>query len=167
MCRTSYIYKFLTTNHNIIHDEIDINPKSFSQFVSLGIITSILSSWTGTGGGTIINPILLHLDIKPSIVTTTGCNFIWLGMLASFLNFAIFEQINWFYAIMFSIPAIIGTCCGLYLYKYVLNIIQKQSYLVLVLILILIISIVMLVINIILNENLNDFQFVNMCARPK
>lgn len=164
-----YVYRFLKseiksqTNPNIIHDDVELSTVNFFRFALLGCVTSVVSSWTGTGGGTIINPILLHLDIKPSIVTTTGCNFIWLGMLASFLNFAIFNQIQWFYAIMFSIPAIIGTCCGLYLYKYVLNVVGKQSHLVLVLILILIISIVMLLINIIINENLNAFQFVDIC----
>lgn len=164
-----YVYRFLKSENktkidpNIIHDGIELSTINFLRFALLGCITSIISSWTGTGGGTIINPILLHLDIKPSIVSTTGCNFIWLGMLASFLNFAIFNQIQWFYAIMFSIPAIIGTCCGLHLYKYVLYVIGKQSHLVLILMLILVISIIMLLINIILNVKLNVFRFVNIC----
>lgn len=166
------VYKFVLSDRenkqkrNYEFDSGDIEPttKHFSFLALFGTFVSIISSWNGTGGGVMLNPILLSIGLTPSSVIATSCNFIWLGSLSSLVNFAIFGQITWKYSIMLGTCAILGTICGLNTYSYIVNKIKKQSLLVMFLIFVAVLSICLLVAGSITDNSLSNFSIKNVCG---
>ena len=166
------VYKFLQydksqkeqANYEFNSGDIEMNSKNFSLLAVLGLFVSVISSWNGTGGATIINPVLLTLGLLPSSVVATSCNFIWLGSLSSLINFALTDQIDYSYAVMLSVCAIIGTMVGLFAYNIIVNKIKKQSMLVAFLILIALLSLLLIIASMIVVGNLNDFSIQKLCT---
>ncbi len=155
-------YKIIN-NYDFNDNDIEINTNNYVQLAITSIIVSIISTYTGLGGGVIINPILLSLGLSPNTVIATSSIFIWLGSLSSMVNFIIDDSITWHYVIMLSICAILGTLCGLAGYNVIVNKFKKQSLLVWCLIIVAILTIVLLVINIVLKGNVSGFKFRSVC----
>ena len=153
----------ITNNYDFDESDTEINKVTFSKLGVLGTIVSVLSTYTGLGGGVILNPILLSLKLAPKYVVATSCVFIWLGSMSSLINFAIDGVIDWYYAIMFSVCAMLGTICGLVMYNFITNKLKKQSILVLCLIVIAMLTICLLIINMLLYGKVSDMKFSSNC----
>lgn len=153
------------SNYNFNVNDIEITQHNYIVLASAGTIVSIVGTYTGLGGGMIINPILLFMGLTPSAVIATSCIFIWLSTLSSIVNFVIDNSIKWKYSAMFSVCTIFGTIVGLTLYNMIVKKFKKESILVMCLIAISVIIIGLLVTNVTMSKEINNINFSPLCTK--
>jgi len=122
---------------------------SFTNIIKLtfvSILSGLLSTYLGIGGGSILLPILYSFKMKPQVIVATTSIGTLFSSLISLLNFIFNNQISLIWIISGSLSGLIGSIIGtIILKKYFL----KNSFLLSVFI-----SIILFFSTIILNYNL-------------
>lgn len=104
--------------------------KTILLYSIFGIITGIFSAAFGFGGGTLIGPLLFHMNIHPLIMKTT-CNFIVLFNASSLtLQFMLAGMVNYPYALMSSIVMVISSIVASYLISSLIKKFKRPSIIV-------------------------------------
>ena len=90
--------------------------RSLLTYVGIGVAAGIFSALFGVGGGGIVVPLLILLarfGSKPA--TGTSLAAIGLTALAGAVSFTTLGEVQWGYAALVGVPALVGTAAGTWL----------------------------------------------------
>ena len=104
---------------------------SFSGFVA-GLAAGII----GVGGGLVMNPVLLRLELRPEVSTATSSFMVLFTSTISMLQYAIAGKLNIFYGLWTVVFSLIGSCLGILVIKKLVDKYKRSSIIVMLLALI-------------------------------
>ena len=90
--------------------------RSLLTYVGIGVAAGVFSALFGVGGGGIVVPLLIllaHFGSKPA--TGTSLAAIGLTALAGAVSFTTLGEVQWGYAALVGVPALVGTGVGTWL----------------------------------------------------
>jgi uncharacterized membrane protein YfcA len=154
-------------------DEFRIGSEKTSQSINkilvLCFIGGIISGMLGVGGGVVMTPLMLELDILPKVASSTSNFLLVFTASAGSLLFIISKQLIWdhaiFYAALCAVASVVGS---IYISDYIKRT-NKTSILIYTLFYLMIISLIILPINGIkhayydIKSGFNIFQFKSFC----
>lgn len=90
-----------------------VPSRSFLTFVGIGLAAGVFSALFGVGGGGVVVPLLIlfaGLDSKAA----TGTSLAAIGLTALFgvASFSVLGEVEWGYAALVGVPAMLGTLAG-------------------------------------------------------
>ena len=87
--------------------------RSKAVFIGIGVAAGFFSALFGVGGGTVIVPALILLAaFGAAEATATSLAAIGLTALFGMVVFGILGEVNWGYAALVGLPAMVGTLIG-------------------------------------------------------
>ncbi len=90
---------------NFVEGDIDWSIKeSFLKYIVSASFVGMLSTLLGIGGGMIMNPIMINLNVMPEVVVATSSITTFFSSVISALQFIIAEgSVEWYYGVLFLI----------------------------------------------------------------
>lgn len=90
-----------------------VASRSFLTYVGIGLAGGVFSALFGVGGGGVVVPLLILLagfDSRPA----TGTSLAAIGLTALFgvASFSVLGEVEWGYAALVGVPAVVGTVVG-------------------------------------------------------
>lgn len=148
---------------NNLNENIFTAKKNIFIMTIISGITGILATYTGIGGASIIVPFLMHMDFPPDIIVSTGSIITLFTVLVSTMNYTITGNLLWEHALVYNIPGIIGTICGIVILKYITK--KQQSYIIFTLVTVIFIAMMFLIYSTVSGETgqLIDITMFNFC----
>jgi len=155
----SSIYETRRLHHfNFIKGDIVWNRKSFIKYSLAASFTGMISTLLGIGGGMIMNPIMINLNMLPEVVLATSSitNF-FSAFISSFQFIIVEKKFEWYYGVLIAIGAI-GALTSLMILKLLRK--RIRFAITVTLVLTLFISMIMLVIINIMEYKFSEEKFL-------
>jgi uncharacterized membrane protein YfcA len=92
---------------------VALASRPFLTYVGIGLAAGVFSALFGVGGGGVVVPLLIlfaHLDSK--VATGTSLAAIGLTALFGVASFSILGEVEWGYAALVGVPAVLGVLAG-------------------------------------------------------
>lgn len=140
--RTKILYGYNFNRHDIKWGRYNVN-----LLVTAAMLCGISSSITGLGGGLIFAPLLLALNLHPSVSTSTATLFNFFSSLSNTIFAVLSNQVYYDYAIWLLFWTSAGTVLGLFFVKDLIEKTNKTSIVVFVLVVVLLIAVFITTIN--------------------
>jgi len=143
--------------------------KNRTVVISLvALLAGIVSSLLGIGGGMVIVPIILELQVLPEVIVATSSFMILFTSLASVMQYIIQQELKLDYAIWFGILGAISSLVGQTILSYLVKQYKKKSYIIIAITFIIGTSTILLVATSIMNvmdqiRSGADMGFRNLC----
>ena len=110
--------------------------RNMSIVTFTGFLAGIASGIIGVGGGLILNPVMLRLEIRPEVSTATSSFMVLFTSTISMLQYAIAGKLNFFYGLWTVVFSLIGSCLGILVIKKLVDKYKRSSIIVMLLALI-------------------------------
>lgn len=130
----------LLYGYNFNKNDIRWSRKSVDLLVMVAFFCGVLSSITGMGGGMIYAPLLLALNLHPSVATSTATLFNFFSSLANAIFAILTNQVYFDYAMWLWAWTSFGTILGLFFVKDLIDKTNRTSIVVFVLVVVLILA---------------------------
>jgi uncharacterized membrane protein YfcA len=92
---------------------VSVPGRSFWVFVGIGLAAGVFSALFGVGGGGVVVPLLILLaGFESKAATGTSLAAIGLTALFGIASFSILGEVEWGYAALVGVPAVLGTLAG-------------------------------------------------------
>lgn len=116
-------------------DEQDIQWSSRKVvFISVGgFVTGVLSGMLGLGGGSIMGPILLMLNVRPEVTAATAPLMVFFTSSISLTLYSAAGNLDEEYAVVLMAIALVGAVIGIFVIQKIVKRYQRASILVFVL----------------------------------
>lgn len=129
-----YLYKrhILKEQLGYEYDEHDLvwSPRNIKIISTVGLISGLGAGLLGIGGGVIMGPVMLMLNVRPEVSAATSSFMVAFTSSTAILQYASSGRINVAYAFWFIGIAVIGSLIGIYVLRRLSEKYQRPSVLV-------------------------------------
>jgi uncharacterized membrane protein YfcA len=155
----------INNNYHFLDTDIKYNHDNIFRIVGISIITGIISTFLGIGGGMIMTPILNSLGMLPEVVSATSSVTTFFSAIISMTQYMGGDLILPYYSIYFFITGAIGGFLGANLTRLIVEFLQNRFLVLMILSFLVAVSCLLLTgINIKkLINNENTVGFLNFC----
>ncbi len=155
----------IDNNYHFLDTDIKYNQDNIFKIVGISIITGIISTFLGIGGGMIMTPILNSLGMLPEVVSATSSITTFFSAIISMTQYMGGDLILPYYSIYFFITGAIGGFLGANLTRVIVEFLQNRFLVLMILSFLVAVSCLLLTgINIekLINDD-NPVGFLNFC----
>ena len=153
--------------------DIQWNRKAIIKLTIIGFVAGFIAGTIGIGGGVVLGPILLGLDIHP-VVCAVNTNFlVLLTSSSTTFQFILFNMLNYQYGLLSVIFSALGAFVATKLINEYVKRTGKQSLIVLILFIVVGISTIVLMVSSVTEiiedykNGENIFEFESLCTKTK
>ena len=143
----------MSYGYNFTNNDIKWSKYTRDLLVIFAVISGILSTLTGMGGGIIFAPLLLTLNLHPSVSTSTATLINFFSSLSNVIFAIISGQVYYDFMAWLLIWTSIGTILGLISVKDLIKKTNKTSIVVFMIVIVLAIAIFITIVN-----DINEFE---------
>lgn len=152
-------------DNNYLSTESDIifTKSNVIILVLISSLTGVLATYIGIGGGTLIVPLMIHLEIAADVVVATSSVAAFFTSMVSTINYVIASKLLWIYAIVYMVFSGLGSIVGLVIFKYID---KKQYYIIFIVCFLIFNSALLLIINLFVHDGIIIFKNItinNIC----
>lgn len=131
-------------NFSFIPNDIKWNKKNTLKLGWFSTVTGILSTYLGIGGGMIMSPILLGMNMNPQVVASTLSLTTLFSSFISSLNYILVGKMPYEWSIIGFMIGMLSCFIGINISEIIIKKYKKQSVIILALLLIILVSTILL-----------------------
>jgi uncharacterized membrane protein YfcA len=120
-------YKKQRLHYKFVKGDVRWTPNYTLIISALSLGAGILSSLLGIGGGMILSPMMLEMQVLPEIVAATSTYMILFTSLSAVVQFAVLGRIIWDYAGVYCVIGFISAIVGQSVLSYIVKKYNKTS----------------------------------------
>jgi uncharacterized membrane protein YfcA len=117
-------------HYRFAQGDVNWTPKYTIIISALSLGAGILSSLLGIGGGMILSPMMLEMEVLPAIVSATATYMILFTSLSAVVQFAVLGRIIWDYAGAYCVIGLVSAIVGQSILSYIVKKYNKTSIIV-------------------------------------
>jgi len=148
VCIAKYLinseYKKCRSHYKFVQGDIRWTPKDTLVTSLLSLSAGILSSLLGIGGGMILSPVMLELNVIAPVTAATASYMILFTSLSACVQFAVLNRILWDYGGIFTVVGFISAIVGQTVLNWLVAKYNKKSFIVFCIVIIIGLSAILL-----------------------
>jgi uncharacterized membrane protein YfcA len=123
-------YKKQRLHYKFVKGDVRWTPNYTLIISALSLGAGILSSLLGIGGGMILSPMMLEMQVLPEVVAATSTYMILFTSLSAVVQFAVLGRIIWDYAGVYCVIGFVSAIVGQSVLSYIVKKYNKTSIIV-------------------------------------
>jgi len=133
-------------NYPVVPGDIHWTVKSTLVIGGSSGIAGILASLLGIGGGMIMSPLMLELEVEPRVTAATSAVLVLFTSLSSIVQFATSGHLQWDYIALFSCCGFFSSLLGQTILSLLVQKYKKKSFIVFAVVVVILTSAILLVV---------------------
>jgi uncharacterized membrane protein YfcA len=161
---------FLWFKENKLPEQGDIHWtfKNTILIIILSVCAGTMTSLVGIGGGIILGPLMLFLNLLPEVVVATASFMVMFTSISAVIQYSVIGVINWSYGVIFMIIGFISSFGGQLILSYFIKKFNKKSIIIFLIDSVITISAILLItlgsINVAQDIKYHvNLDFINLC----
>lgn len=132
-----------------------------------GFFAGVLGGFLGIGGGMIIGPMLLYMNIEdPNVTSGISTYLVFVSASSSSLQYVLFDLLNYEYGVWLGAWCAVSAILGRFIIKPIILKKEKSEYVIYSLVLIALMSCILAIIDTIVKFHHDvDFKFFSLCVK--
>lgn len=120
-------------NRGMCSSDVEFTGPSLVRLIGFSFVGGFVSGALGLGGGSIFNPLLLSMGVKPQVSSSTGMYMVGYSTASSSIVYFYYGMLNIDYGLYIAAYCLVGTILGLILLERVMKKLNRQSPIVMLL----------------------------------